>query len=41
MPSYVKRLSTKEEVLREADFVSLHMPSTAENRHLIGEKELS
>lgn len=41
VPSYVKRLSTKEEVLREADFVSLHMPSTAENRHLIGEKELS
>jgi glyoxylate reductase len=30
-----------ETLLRESDFVSLHVPLTAETRHLIGERELS
>jgi len=30
---------SKERVLREADFVSLHVPLTAETRHYIGESE--
>jgi glyoxylate reductase len=29
-----------EELLREADFVSLHVPLTAETKHLIGAREL-
>lgn len=29
-----------DELLRESDFVSLHVPLTAETRHLIGEREL-
>ena len=29
-----------ERLLRESDFVSLHVPLTAETRHLIGEREL-
>ncbi|MFA5537509.1 MAG: D-glycerate dehydrogenase [Bacillota bacterium] len=31
---------TKEELLKEADFISLHVPLTPETRHYIGEKEL-
>ncbi len=31
----------KEELLRTADFISLHVPLLAETRHLIGEKELA
>jgi lactate dehydrogenase-like 2-hydroxyacid dehydrogenase len=30
-----------EQLLREADFVSLHVPLSAETRHLIGARELS
>jgi glyoxylate reductase len=30
-----------DELLREADFVSLHVPLTSDTRHLIGERELS
>jgi glyoxylate reductase len=32
--------ATKEEVLRQSDFVSLHVPLAAETRHFIAEKEL-
>ena len=31
---------TKERVLRESDFVSIHVPLSAETRHAIGEAEL-
>ncbi|MDP2895844.1 MAG: D-glycerate dehydrogenase [bacterium] len=34
------RLVSLEELLREADFVSLHVNLTPETRHLIGEREL-
>jgi glyoxylate reductase len=30
-----------DELLREADFVSLHVPLSSETRHLVGERELS
>jgi phosphoglycerate dehydrogenase-like enzyme len=30
-----------DELLREADYVSVHVPLTAETQHLIGERELS
>lgn len=30
----------KEEILKQADFVSLHVPLTEQTRHMIGEKEL-
>lgn len=33
--------ATVEEILREADFVSLHCPATAENRHLINAERLA
>jgi len=31
---------TLEELLRESDFISIHVPLTPETRHMIGEKEL-
>jgi glyoxylate reductase len=31
----------KDRLLRESDFVTLHIPLTAETRHLIGERELA
>lgn len=33
--------ATKEEVLKESDFISLHMPSTPETRHSIGAKDFA
>jgi lactate dehydrogenase-like 2-hydroxyacid dehydrogenase len=36
-----KRLDTIEDVLRTADFVSLHMPGGDDNRHLIGAERLA
>ncbi|MDR1834422.1 MAG: hydroxyacid dehydrogenase [Fusobacteriaceae bacterium] len=39
-PEYVK-LASYEEVFRSADFVSLHMPLTAENKNSIGINEFS
>ena len=37
----VERCVTLDEVLREADFISLHVPYTKETHHLIGESQLS
>jgi glyoxylate reductase len=34
------QIATKEQVLRESDFISLHVPLSAVTRHLIGETEL-
>ena len=33
--------AAKEALLREADFVTLHMPYSPENHHMIGERELA
>jgi glyoxylate reductase len=35
------RYEPMEELLRKSDFVSLHVPLTADTRHLIGEKEIA
>jgi D-3-phosphoglycerate dehydrogenase len=35
------QVSGLEALFAESDFITLHMPLTAENRHMIGEKELS
>lgn len=32
---------SKEELLKQSDFVSIHVPLSAETRHYIGAKELS
>ncbi len=40
VPDNVQMLDTLEEVLAQADFVTLHTPLTAATRHLIGEREL-
>ncbi len=38
---YNSRYVTKEELMKESDFISLHMPLTDETYHMIGEKELA
>lgn len=38
---YGVELATLEEVLQNADYISLHVPLTEKTKHLIGEKELS
>jgi D-3-phosphoglycerate dehydrogenase len=42
---YAKRLGVelvpKEQLLREADFISIHVPMTAGTKHLIGKEELA
>jgi glyoxylate reductase len=35
----LRRISTLDELLTEADFISIHVPLTESTRHLIGEKE--
>jgi glyoxylate reductase len=35
----LRRVSTLDELLTEADFVTIHVPLTEKTRHLIGEKE--
>jgi glyoxylate reductase len=37
---FVAEFVTKERLLRESDFVSIHVPLSADTRHLIGEAEL-
>jgi D-3-phosphoglycerate dehydrogenase len=37
----VERIYDLASLLKEADFLSLHLPSTKETRHLIGDKELA
>jgi D-3-phosphoglycerate dehydrogenase len=39
-PEGVERAETLEEALADADVISLHVPLTAENHHLIGEEAL-
>jgi len=39
--AYGLTYASKEEVLRQADFISLHVPYNAETHHLIGEHELA
>ncbi len=34
-------MTTLEDLFKRADFITLHMPLTAENRHMIGEKEIA
>lgn len=34
-------VSTFDDVLKQSDFLTLHMPLTGDNKHLIGEKELA
>ena len=41
LPSSVRRASTIEEVLRHADFVTLHVPLLPRTRHLIDAKRLA
>ncbi len=36
-----RRAASVDEVLAEADFVSLHIPGSAENRHVIGAEQLA
>ena len=36
LPEYIERVDSTERIFREADFVSLHLPSTPETRHSIG-----
>lgn len=38
---YDARCVTKQELLQESDFISIHTPLTAETKHFIGEKEFS
>ncbi len=39
-PEYVTKMNSLDDVLREADIVSLHVPSNAENRHLVNREFL-
>ena len=41
LPSSVRRAGTIEEVLKQSDFVTLHVPLVAETRHLLDEKRLA
>lgn len=41
MKAPIELRATREEIFKEADFVSLHMPSTPETKHSIGMKEFS
>lgn len=36
LPEYIERVADKDRIFREADFVSLHMPSTPETKHSVG-----
>ncbi len=36
LPDYIVQVSSKEEIFRLADFVSIHVPSTKETKHSIG-----
>jgi D-3-phosphoglycerate dehydrogenase / 2-oxoglutarate reductase len=41
LPKEIQRLNTLEEVIRRADFLTIHMPLTKDTKGLLGEKELS
>lgn len=41
LPASVKRAASIEEVLKGADFVSLHVPLNAKTRHLVDQKRLA
>ena len=41
VPAYVTLASDRDEIFKNADFITLHMAATAENKHAIGAHEFS
>lgn len=41
LPDYIIPVSSREEVFKKADYVSLHVPATPETVNSVGEKELA
>lgn len=41
LPDYIERVDGTERIFREADFISLHLPSTPETRHSIGKAQFT
>lgn len=41
LPEYIERVNTVDRIFHEADFVSLHMPSTPETRNSVGRKQFA
>lgn len=41
VPDYVALVSDRDEIFDNADFITLHMAATAENKHGIGAREFA